>query len=70
MGAIANICPDNVIFCSAKAIADKTFLDSSCINFVPLGMLRVQAAGKIQAIFQVRKVRLISEYIWYIFGKQ
>ena len=32
-------------------------------NFVPLGMLRAQAAGKIQAIFQVKQVQLISEYI-------
>ena len=38
-------------------------LSRECHHLVPLGMLRVQAAGKIQAIFQVKKVRLISECI-------
>jgi len=54
MVVVANICPENVIFCSILLLIE---------NLVPLGMLRVQAAGKIQAMLQVKKVRLISEYI-------
>ena len=35
-------------------------------TFDPQGMLRVQAAGKMLAIFQVKKLRLISKYIRHI----
>jgi len=58
MGVIANICPENVIFCSIKAIADRKLCPSGYVARIS----RRQNTGHIPG----KEVRLISEYIRYV----
>ena len=57
MGVVANICPENVIFCSVKAIAHRKLCPSGYVA----RMSRRQNTGHIPG----KKVRLVSEYIRY-----
>ena len=54
MGVVANICPETVIFCSVKAIADRKLCPSGYVARIS----RRQNTGHIPG----KKVRLISEY--------
>jgi len=72
MGVVVNICPENVIFCSVKATAHRTFLEIFLNHAVFKGIPRsfgyVARISRRQntSLIPGKKVRLISQYIRYI----